>query len=364
MKVSKMKIFLVGGFLGSGKTTAILRGSEVLQKSGKTAAVVTNDQGDQLVDTLYLGREEMEVREVTGGCFFCRYQDLEEQIRSLEEALRPEAIFAESVGSCTDLVATVLRPLEHFSEGKLEVVLSVFADVRLLADHCQQKADLFGPDVLYIYEKQLEEADIIVVNKTDLLRVEALQEAKESIEEVYGGKTILYLSALSEEDIRKWIETLFRFGKGGAMAPLSIDYGRYGDGEAALAWLDGEIGIDTPGGEAVKAGMDLILRIYGRIEEKGYPIGHLKFLLSDGFRQKKISYTTVALPVNTHYPSDFEAERIVVLVNARVQAEPEELKRIVEESILETEALNGCRITEGAWSSFKPGYPRPTHRMI
>ena len=70
-------VHLVGGFLGSGKTTAIRSACELLRQRGEAASVITNDQGTLLVDTAFL-RGSHPTREVTGGCFCCRYDQLVE----------------------------------------------------------------------------------------------------------------------------------------------------------------------------------------------------------------------------------------------------------------------------------------------
>jgi len=49
----KGKLALVGGFLGSGKTTLLVALARALVERGETVAIVTNDQGDTLVDTRY-----------------------------------------------------------------------------------------------------------------------------------------------------------------------------------------------------------------------------------------------------------------------------------------------------------------------
>lgn len=107
-----MRLNIVGGFLGSGKTTAIANASRLLMQQGKKIAVVTNDQGKYLVDTSFIGSNNVPTAEVTNGCFCCNFNSLSDQIQFLEQTIQPDYIFAESVGSCTDLVATVLKPLQ------------------------------------------------------------------------------------------------------------------------------------------------------------------------------------------------------------------------------------------------------------
>ena len=359
-----MKLFLVGGFLGSGKTTAIQQAALYLQQKKKKVGVITNDQGEHQVDTQYFRFNNIPVEEVAGGCFCCNFEELGKSIGSLQLSMQPDVIFAESVGSCTDLVATVINPLLHFNKMQLDIVLTVFADVRLLCIYLQGNKDIFYNNVNYIYEKQLEEADIIVINKIDLLNEEQLELAKQLIGNEYSGKLILYQNSLSGKSIQKWITTLFhKYQNPFLRQSLQLDYDKYGAGEAELAWLDEEIHIHTDDNNAANAGVLLTQKIYSKLNEQGCPIGHLKFIINDGQQERKISFTSIAIPEVKPDYSDIKTDRVIVLINARVQTNPLFLSKIVSDSIHEIEFSTGCRITESKWSSFKPGYPKPTHRI-
>src|SRR5215831_82268 len=101
---------VIGGFLGAGKTTLILTATRILQNRGLRVAVILNDQGDELVDTHLVQQSGIACDQVTGGCFCCRFPDLLDAAARLL-AWQPDVIFAEAVGSCTDIVATTVRPL-------------------------------------------------------------------------------------------------------------------------------------------------------------------------------------------------------------------------------------------------------------
>ncbi len=122
-----MVLALTGGFLGSGKTTAIVNACMELISRGKKVVVVTNDQGNQQVDSAFVQAMGVMVREVSNGCFCCQYNELESHLETLTESEHPDVIFAESVGSCTDLIATIVKPL-YQRKPELKVVVSVFAD--------------------------------------------------------------------------------------------------------------------------------------------------------------------------------------------------------------------------------------------
>jgi Ni2+-binding GTPase involved in maturation of urease and hydrogenase len=360
--MKNLKLFLVGGFLGSGKTTAIYNAAKQLIDNKKKVGVITNDQGTRQVDTLFIRSCDIASQEVSGGCFCCNYDDLEQSIRSLEVNEQPDVIFAESVGSCADLAATVVNPLLTFNPGKYEIVLSVFADIRLLIKFLQNDRNIFHDSINYIYEKQLEEADIIVVNKTDLLTQKQTAVAKKLIAEFYGSRTILYQNSLSKDAIEQWLMTCGDIKNSLLRRSLEIDYNEYAAGEAKLAWLDEEIRIVTKDNTAVSAGYELILKIYDTIREEGYPVGHLKFLIDDGKIKKKISFNSIALQEANDWDQS-ETDRVIILINVRIQARPDLIRKIVADAIIATELLAHCKISETGFSAFVPDYPKPTHRL-
>lgn len=112
---------LLGGFLGAGKSSLLREFIRFAEKKGLRCGLVTNDQGDGLVDTALGEQTRAGVREVPGGCFCCRADALVGALKALGKKSRPEVYLAEPVGSCTDLMATVLRPLQEIYRMPLRV---------------------------------------------------------------------------------------------------------------------------------------------------------------------------------------------------------------------------------------------------
>ncbi|MBF9255724.1 hypothetical protein I2I11_20670 [Pontibacter sp. 172403-2] len=356
-----MKLFLTGGFLGSGKTTAIQQASLQLLQKGSRVAVITNDQGEQLIDTRLIRGANIPALEVSSGCFCCKYDQLEHSIRLLQDVYQPEIIFAEAVGSCTDLVATIVKPFLQFHPN-LEVVVSVFADAHTLPILIQDSR-LFADNVNYIYKKQLEEADVLVITKIDLLTAAQIGEVKQLMHKHYPGKVTLYQNSFDGEDIQHWLETLNSFQLQDKRASLELDYDKYGAGEAELAWLDKEIEIYTSTGNALTLGYTLLNSIYAKVKEQEFPIGHLKFLMDDGILQKRISFTAADQPAAAPDYKDAGIKNLHMFINARVQAEPDALQRLVADAVAALRTQPGCSIVEGEMAAFQPGYPAPTHRI-
>jgi len=348
--------------LGSGKTTAIAKACGLL-KDKTNVAVITNDQGAQLVDTAFIKSLQIPTREVVDGCFCCRYDELDAGINSLSDDEQPEIVFAETVGSCTDLIATVVHPLLK-SRPFLEIVVSVFADASLLHRLMIKQEEIFDPEVEYIFMNQLQEADLLVVNKIDLLQQDELAILNESLSQQYPNKTLLFQNSLDDNSVSHWISCGQEFQLGEKRKSLEIDYDTYAEGEAKLGWLDEELEILTPDRTAVSAALSLIDKIHTAIRHAGYPIGHLKFLVNDGEQKRKISFVALHRKTEDFFSFDSNAGRCIVIVNARVQIDPDTLKGLLATAIKELKQEWNCKVIERKLLAFKPGYPKPLHRIV
>ena len=185
------------------------------------------------------------------------------------------------MGSCTDLIATVLKPLLEYRPSEIEqVTFSSFVDSRLLFSHLQGEKLLFSDETNYIWEKQIEEAEILVVNKIDLLSESELNKTKELCQKTFPSKIILYQNSLDEGSVNEWIDTLNLTRKGKVHKSIDVDYVKYGAGEANLAWLDEEIEIVTSNNSSVELAYNFISNLSAEIDRRKLPVGHLKYFLS------------------------------------------------------------------------------------
>src|SRR5438874_4927698 len=195
--MKRLRFLMVGGFLGAGKTTAIGRLARFYGDRGQRVGVVTNDQAADLVDTNSLKAQGLDVEEVAGACFCCRFDDLIGKVGALSAGERPDVILAEPVGSCTDLVASVVQPLkdlygDRFEVGPYPVLFKPSHGLKILRGDAGSG---FSPKAAYIFLKQLEEADAVVINRIDELLPEALAELSALVAQQFPGTPLLKLSA-------------------------------------------------------------------------------------------------------------------------------------------------------------------------
>src|SRR5256714_2317213 len=167
--MKRLRFGMVGWFLGAVKTTALARLARFYTERGQRVGLVTNDQAQDLVDTNSLRAQGFPVQEVPGACFCCKFDELMNKVQCLEESERPDVILAEPVGSCTDLVATVVQPLkdlygQRFDIAPYAVLFKPSHGLKILRGDAEAG---FSPKAADIFKKQLEEADAIVLNRLD-----------------------------------------------------------------------------------------------------------------------------------------------------------------------------------------------------
>src|SRR5262249_2138998 len=150
---------------------------------------------------------------------------------------------------CTDLVATVTFPLRALYDGSFTVApVSVLVDpIRALRVFGLEKGGSFTEKIIYIYNKQVEEADIIVISKCDLLDPQRLERLRRVIAERFPSKTILAVSSRTGANLTEWFSQITH-DKQVAGTAMEVDYQVYADGEALLGWLNCTAQVSHPRG--------------------------------------------------------------------------------------------------------------------
>jgi Ni2+-binding GTPase involved in maturation of urease and hydrogenase len=360
--MKKVQLLFVGGFLGAGKTTLLWQAAELLLKRGKRVGLITNDQAPDLVDTKWLVEKGLNVREVAGSCFCCNFAGL---IYAAEKLLASEVdvLIGEPVGSCTDLSATILQPLkDRFSEQFVLAPLSVLADPSRLMQILSDDGDALHPDAAYIFRKQLEEADLLVVNKTDLISPEQCRRLEELVLAQLPKATVRFLSARSGQGVELWLDEVLATREAGVRI-VDVNYDVYAAGEAVLGWLNAGIRLSTILGVVDWRTFcsDLLRELQTQFRDRRARIGHVKLLLTSGHTHCIGSLTSRESAPILQGQTDGSAAEANLTLNARVEMPPEKLERIVRDALAQTAAPR-IRIDVHHVRSLRPGRPQPTHR--
>ncbi len=356
---------MIGGFLGAGKTTAIRYIARYLSGQGKRVGLITNDQSHGLVDTQLLRSDGFDTEEIGGGCFCCRFDSLVDAAKNLTRQSRPDVFLAEPVGSCTDLKATVDFPLREMYGDQFSIVpFSVLVDpIRALRLLGIEEGKSFSKNVRYIYLKQLEEADVIVINKIDLLDDSRLLALQEALATRFTQAKILTISARQGKGLEEWVDFLFDSDQ--SVPVPTLDYQRYGDGEAALGWLNTTIDIK---GDQLFDGNSFLMNLAKEIQLHlaTEEIAHLKTTLLPSEMATDLGVVNLvrsdASPLLSYALQDSIKGGLLTL-NIRAQSTPELLEEKVKKSLAHVTEKEQLQFQIIEWAAFRPGKPEPTYRM-
>ena len=362
----KPRYVMVGGFLGAGKTTSILQLAERLHAQSKRVGLITNDQSTGLVDTAMLASHGFATEEIPGGCFCCKFNSLIEAADKLTEESQPDVFIAEPVGSCTDLRSTVSYPLSRmYGENYSVAPLSVLADpIRAQRVLGLREGKQFSAKVIYIYEKQLEEADIIVLNKTDLVTPAELDELESAINQRWPKAKVMRVRARSGEGMDAWLAAILASDLPGGAA-MEVDYDLYAEGEALLGWLNLTAGLSGEEFDGNQYLLDLAQNLVTRLGTEIVDIAHLKMTLlpDEGPDLAVANLVRVgSSPELSHRLGDPLTDG-ELLLNLRAEGEPDALREGVEQSLREVSGSHRIEAIIRDVSAFRPGRPVPVHRF-
>ena len=337
----------VGGFLGAGKTTLILKTAELLEKRGKRAAIIVNDQDSELVDTK-LGRARgFKTGEVIGGCFCCRFSGLIDAAEDLL-AYEPDVILAEPVGSCIDLAATILRPLQSLHDEIYRVApLTVLLDPGM-ADRL--RGEEVAPAIRYLVTRQLAEADLICLSKRDL----------EIRSPDVPFPIDFQLSAQTGEGVDEWLDEILATTRVVGAGLLEVDYEEYGAAEAALGWVNAHIQVQLSEATSPAAVCGPLMdRLESALSLDAISIAHLKVFDRALTGWVKASVSAGQRPIPTGDLLADAAPEHEIAINLRAMADPAALREAVSSALAEIPG----RVQIHHLSAFRPAAPVPQHRM-
>lgn len=362
MKQAPSLIF-VGGFLGAGKTTAMKALATMLAGNGKKVAAITNDQAAGLVDTIFLSGSGITTQEVSGSCFCCNFNGLTSAIQACIESARPDIILAEPVGSCTDIVATVIRPMLSLMGDKVSVAaFSVLVEPKRWME-LAGTGDNVPWSMKYLFDRQLEEADCIAITKTDTLSHAELDTLLSEVSLRFPSARILPISSLYSRGLDTWFDFVQKTPPRQRFLQ-EIDYDKYAAAEAEMGWLNAEVDIEFPHDvDGVEIVHQLLSRLSAALEQAKGRVGHVKLLADTASGYAKAGTTVSGSGFDVDGGFNAKVRKMDFTINVRATLDPLDLSRIVQIAVDRFAASPGTRTSVRYLNTFRPGRPDPTYRF-
>lgn len=359
----KTRLIIIGGFLGAGKTTLLTSVSQELKQQGKKVGLITNDQAEGLVDTHVLLENGLAVKEIAGSCFCCNFDGLMEAALYLRDSKQCDIIIAEPVGSCTDLSATLMQPtkayyLDYFNLAPLSVVCDPYRLKNIL-----ENIDSAKEGSAYIYLKQLEEADYLLVNKLDILKNEDKAALEKLLKNAFPEYPVYWMSALSKTGIQFWFENLIADKNVGSKI-ADVDYTIYAQSEALMGWYNATFLIEHLEGNLLpweELNIKLLQLLQQVFNYDKITIGHIKTYLKDSHSYLKGNITSANREVSL-LGTSFKSRSSTLVLNIRAETSSVNIKEIVNE-IIENYLEHNIQFKIIALNHLTPEKPVPTHKM-
>lgn len=185
MAAQKIPVMLVTGSLGSGKTTLVKR---ILENAARTA-VLMNEFGEIAIDSRIIKGENIDIIELAGGCACCSMTgEFEAAMREIVEKIAPSMILVEATG-VAESDALVYEIEDNLPEVRLDLVVCI-VDSYLSIRH---------PSVGYTARTQIVAADIILLNKADLVTADEMQIVEAQVRR-YNDRAFLFRTTACNVD--------------------------------------------------------------------------------------------------------------------------------------------------------------------
>ena len=162
--MKKTEVYILSGFLGTGKTTLLKQILQHEKANNRAIAVMMNELGNVSIDSDAV-ETDVPLKELLGGCICCTIQDkLESQLQGLLFENSLDAIYIETTGAAhpVEVLDAVLSPLFAEKLVMKGIVTTVDGTMWL-------KRNTFNPQLQQLLLEQVKHADIVIVNKSDMM---------------------------------------------------------------------------------------------------------------------------------------------------------------------------------------------------
>ena len=167
----KIPVYLISGFLGSGKTTVLLNMIEKCKKEGLNTGIILNELGTKNVEEMYF--KEQNVKTLLNGCICCSIQDdLNETLRSFsDEEIDLLLIEGTGVANPIDIEAALTTP-EFTQIYELNAMITVVDGSQFL-EH--QHFFTSSKEIRKLLKQQISCANMVILNKEDLIHESSIK---------------------------------------------------------------------------------------------------------------------------------------------------------------------------------------------
>ena len=208
-----MKVLVISGFLGAGKTTFI---KELANRTGRDIAIFENEYAAEGVDSTILEEGitngEVDILEVSKGCICCSAKgDFTESVLTIANSVDPEILIVEPTG--VGKLSNVLGNISRIEYDRIKLLAPVtIVDGKSVSRYIK--------DFDEIYTDQIKSASVILVSKMENAYPEEREHVKALLQKINPDAEIITDHYTQMED--KWFHSLYESARGANVTPFAV----------------------------------------------------------------------------------------------------------------------------------------------
>jgi G3E family GTPase len=351
----RIKLVVLGGYLGAGKTTlAVALAKKLNAENGLSVSIITNDQGEVLVDTEFVRNAGFSVRDVTGGCFCTKLPVFIKHARELVESGRPDVIIAEPIGTSTNILSNVILQIKAAYPDQFDIApFFVVVDGTRIGGPSGQGSTYHLEDNNLVPTNQVNEAEIILVSKTDRIAdAGELARIEQALHSKNPDARIIAISSHSGRNLDE-IAKVILSGRCSTKQCEAQEGRLFAAEKASLGWYNShtdfvtDVRLDT---------YQVITSIMKDVEARfgGERLAHVKILVESETMSVKMSMVAGSVQTDMVRGGRYMNGNGRLILNARVRGSPEELKSNISEAVLSSLRGAGARVAQFSEAAFTP----------
>ncbi|MDO4545743.1 MAG: GTP-binding protein [Bacillota bacterium] len=339
----KTKYMVLSGFLGSGKTTAMIAFARDMKRRGlATAAILANDLGaGNIVDAEFCAAAGVMTLPISGGCICYQHDNLVVKMRQLE-SMGADVIFSDIPGCGIGAMDHVYIELEDKEKDDFDLMpFTCIIDPERMRMIMPEKADLNLPEEMrFLLDAQIAESDLVVLNKTDTISKAEADEIVKFIGSFYPDKAVMTMSAMTGEGVSRVVDYLLEHFSEAKHREIGYESEAFIKAEEQMSWFNTRVYMEQREDKALDFNQvigDLFEGIRSGLKESGGNVPHLKMFAADSEEELtdffKASLIGIDYPVQYDRKLERKYSALSLIVNARCAAEAARMADIVADAV-------------------------------
>ena len=347
MTQKKTRYMVTSGFLGAGKTTAMLAFARSIDARYGRAAILANDLGaGNIVDADFTAESGVLTTSIAGNCICYQHENLIDKLRQLVSR-GAGVIFSDIPGCGIGALDNVYIQTARKEGGEFELMpFTCIVDPLRLRMLMDEEINL-PAELRFLLDAQMAEADLIVLNKTDTIDAAGREKCLALIRTLHPDTPVMCMSARTLEGVDVVVDYLMSHTSPAEHREIGYGSAAFMAAERLLSWYNRRVWLEQLEDRELDFNAvlgSLFEGVRAGLKAAGGNVPHLKMFASgEGGDYFKASLIGVDYPVEFDHRLSRGYAAISVIINARAAAGADTMAAAVDGALSSVEAQYGLR---------------------